>query len=72
LVRLCADITGKRPKTVPFGTDASVLQALAPCVVMGPGDIGVAHAPGEAISTAELDAAIPLFTRLAESIAERR
>ena len=72
LVRLCADITGKRPETVPFGTDASVLQALAPCVVMGPGDIGVAHAPGEAISTAELDAAIPLFTRLAESIAERR
>jgi acetylornithine deacetylase len=48
------------------------LQALAPCVVMGPGDMGVAHAPGEAVSTAELDAAIPLFTRLAESIAERR
>jgi acetylornithine deacetylase/succinyl-diaminopimelate desuccinylase-like protein len=72
LVRLCTDITGKQPGTVPFGTDASVLQALAPCVVMGPGDMGVAHAPGEAVSIAELDAAIPVFTHLAESIAERR
>jgi acetylornithine deacetylase/succinyl-diaminopimelate desuccinylase-like protein len=72
LVRLCTDITGKRPGTVPFGTDASVLQALAPCVVMGPGDMSVAHAPGEAVSIAELDAAIPVFTRLAEAIAERR
>ena len=71
-VRLCADITGKQPGTVPFGTDASVLQALAPCVVMGPGDMSVAHAPGEAVSIAELDAAIPVFTRLATSMAERR
>lgn len=68
LVRLCMDITGKQPGTVPFGTDASVLQALAPCVVMGPGDMGVAHAPSEAVSIAELDAAIPVFMRLAESI----
>jgi acetylornithine deacetylase len=72
LVRLCADITGNQPCTVPFGTDASVLQALAPCVVLGPGDIGVAHASGEAVSIAALDAAIPVFMRLAESIAERR
>ena len=66
LVRLCTDLTGKQPGTVPFGTDASVLQALAPCVVMGPGDMSVAHAPGELVSIAELDAAIPVFTRLAE------
>ena len=71
-IRLCTDLTGKRPGTVPFGTDASILQALAPCVVMGPGDMSVAHAPGEAVSIAELDAAIPVFTRLAELIAERR
>ncbi len=72
LVRLCTDITGKRSGTVPFGTDASVLQALASCVVMGPGDMSVAHAPGEAVSIEELDAAIPVFMRLAELIAERR
>ena len=66
LVRLCTDITGKRSGAVPFGTDASVLQALASCVVMGPGDMSVAHAPGEAVSIAELDAAIPVFMRLAE------
>jgi acetylornithine deacetylase/succinyl-diaminopimelate desuccinylase-like protein len=72
MVRLCAEHTGKRPGTVPFGTDASILQALAPCVVMGPGDMAVAHAPAEAVSIAELDAAIPVFMRLAEIVAERR
>ena len=72
LVRLCTDLTGKQPGTVPFGTDASVLQALAPCVVMGPGDMRVAHAPGELVSIAELDAAIPVFTRLAELIATQK
>ena len=72
LVRLCTDLTGKRPGTVPFGTDASVLQALAPCVVMGPGDMRVAHAPGELVSIAELDAAVPVFMRLAELIATQK
>ena len=72
LVRLCTGLTGKQPGTVPFGTDASVLQALAPCVVMGPGDMSVAHAPGELVSIAELDAAIPIFMRLAELIATQK
>ncbi len=66
LVRLCADIAGKPPCTAPYGTDASELQAIAPCVVLGPGDIAEAHTPTEKIRIADLAAAVPLFMRLAE------
>ena len=51
--------------TAPYGTDASELQALAPCVVMGPGDIGCAHKPGESIALAEIDRAVVLFRKMA-------
>jgi acetylornithine deacetylase len=64
-VRHCVTVSGQAATTAPFGTDASVLQALAPCVVMGPGDIGVAHRPGEAVSVPELAAAVPMFQALA-------
>jgi acetylornithine deacetylase/succinyl-diaminopimelate desuccinylase-like protein len=69
LIRLAADFAGAAPHTAAFGTDASELSALAPCVVLGPGDIAVAHRPGEHVSLAELAAAVPLFTRLAEAVA---
>ncbi|WP_338661582.1 M20/M25/M40 family metallo-hydrolase [Pararoseomonas sp. SCSIO 73927] len=64
LVRLAEAATGQAARTVPFGTDATRLNALAPCVVLGPGDIGVAHSPGEYVPVAELAAAVPLFRRL--------
>ena len=66
LVRLCADIAGKPPTTAPYGTDASELQALAPCVVLGPGDIAEAHTPTEKVRVADLAAAVPVLMRLAE------
>jgi acetylornithine deacetylase len=64
-VRQCTDVSGEAATTAPFGTDASILQTLAPCVVMGPGDIGVAHKPGEAVRIRELAAAVPVFQELA-------
>jgi acetylornithine deacetylase len=66
LVRLCAELSGKAPATAPFGTDAVALQALAPCVVLGPGDIGVAHTPEERVPVADLAAAVPLLARFLE------
>ncbi len=66
LVRLCAELSRKAPATVPFGTDAVELQALAPCVVLGPGDIGLAHTPEERVPMAELAAALPLMARFLE------
>ncbi len=68
-VRYCVEVSGQPATTAPFGTDASVLQAIAPCVVMGPGDIGVAHKPGEAVRLSELAAAVPMFQALALRLA---
>ena len=67
LVRLCVDLVGKPPGTAPYGTDASELQAIAPCVVLGPGDIAEAHTPAEKVRVADLAAAVPVFMKLAES-----
>jgi acetylornithine deacetylase/succinyl-diaminopimelate desuccinylase-like protein len=68
-VQRCVEVSGQAATTVPFGTDASILQAIAPCVVMGPGDIGVAHKPNEAVRIAELAAAVPVFQALATRLA---
>ena len=68
LVRLCSEVSGLAPRVAAFGTDASELQAVAPCVIMGPGDIAVAHAPEESVAIAELAAAVPVFMRLAQAV----
>ena len=70
LVRLCVDLAGGSAGTAPYGTDASELQAIAPCVVLGPGDIAEAHTPSETVRVADLVAAVPLFVRLAERSAQ--
>jgi acetylornithine deacetylase len=66
-VRLCSEATAAS-RVAPYGTDASELQVLAPCVILGPGDIAQAHCPGECVSIAELAAAVPLFMRIAEKV----
>ena len=68
-VQLCQQMTGTAPRTAPYGTDASELQAIAPCIVLGPGDIAEAHTPTEKVRLAELAEAVPLFMRLAEKVA---
>jgi len=69
LIRLACAETGRAAVTAPFGTDASELNVIAPCVVVGPGDIGQAHCPAESLDIAELEAAVPRFMRLAERVA---
>ncbi len=66
LVQLCGDAVGKAAGTAPYGTDASELQAIAPCVVLGPGDIGEAHTPTEKVRVADLVAAVPVLMRIVE------
>ena len=67
LVRLAAGITGQAPRTAPYGTDASELQEIAPCVVLGPGSIATAHTPRECVAVADLAAAVPVFRRVLAS-----
>jgi acetylornithine deacetylase/succinyl-diaminopimelate desuccinylase-like protein len=64
-VRHCVELSRHPATTAPFGTDASILQVIAPCVVMGPGDIAVAHQPGECVRIEDLVAAVPVFQALA-------
>jgi acetylornithine deacetylase len=71
VVRLCADVTGRAAMTAPYGTDASELQAIAPCIVLGPGDIAEAHTPSEKVRIADLAAAVPVFMRLAARVASQ-
>lgn len=68
LIRLACAETGRAAITAPFGTDASELSALAPCVIVGPGDIGQAHCPAESLSLVELEDAVPRFMRLARGV----
>jgi len=64
-VQLCANVVARPAVTVPFGTDASELQAIAPCVILGPGTINVAHKPNETVRIADLVASVPVFQSLA-------
>ncbi|WP_207537751.1 M20/M25/M40 family metallo-hydrolase [Sabulicella rubraurantiaca] len=64
LVRQAVRLTGRAPSTVPFGTDASILQDVAPCVILGPGSIALAHTPREHVPLAALEAARELYLRL--------
>jgi acetylornithine deacetylase len=61
LIARAAAITGRAVGTAPYGTDASELQSLAPCVVCGPGSVGSAHTPQEHVALADLAAAVPVF-----------
>lgn len=63
VVRACA-VAGVGPRTAPYGTDASELQVLAPCVVLGPGDIETAHTPFECVALCDLFRAVGLFEAL--------
>ncbi len=67
LVREAMRATNAAPRTVAFGTDASELQQLAPCLVLGPGGIGVAHTPHEHVALADLDRARGIFRRLLDA-----
>jgi acetylornithine deacetylase/succinyl-diaminopimelate desuccinylase-like protein len=64
LIRLAQDITGKPATTAPYGTDASELQDIAPCVILGPGTIATAHTPRECVALDDLAAAVPIFRRI--------
>jgi acetylornithine deacetylase len=70
LVRLAEQLTGQRAMTVPFGTDASELQEIAPCIILGPGGIETAHTPHECVKLAALDQATELFARFLTAGAE--
>ena len=64
LVRLLEEATGKPAGTISFGTEAPEMQRLgAEAVVLGPGDIRVAHRTGEFVPVAELRECVQILAR---------
>ncbi|MDQ1080496.1 M20 family metallopeptidase [Pseudoroseomonas cervicalis] len=64
LVRAAAAATGHAAETRPFGTDASELQEIAPCLILGPDVMDTAHSPRECVHLDRLAAAVSVFHRL--------
>ncbi len=64
LVELLQNLTGKAGGTVAFGTEAAQMKALgAEAVVLGPGNIRVAHQTGEFVPIAELEGCVNILGR---------
>jgi len=62
LVSLLEGISGHEAGTVAFGTEAAQMTELgAEAVVLGPGDIRVAHRTGEFVPLAELEACVNIL-----------
>ncbi|MCB9661385.1 MAG: acetylornithine deacetylase [Sandaracinaceae bacterium] len=64
-VRACEATTGHAAMAVMFGTEAPYLNELGmETVVMGPGDISVAHQPDETLRVSDLEHATGLYAQL--------
>jgi len=67
LVKLLEKLTAKAAGTVAFGTEAAQMMELgADAVVLGPGNIRVAHRTGEFVATAELHRCVEILTKTIE------
>ncbi len=65
VVRAAEALTGASAVAVLFGTEAPFLMALGmDTVVLGPGDIAVAHQPGEHVPRARLEGSVDIFEGL--------
>ena len=65
---LLATVDGIGDTVIPFNTDAPYLQHLCPIMLVGPGDIRCAHAPGEHIHLSDLSTGISLYREVATRI----
>lgn len=70
LVEACVKATGRKPIALPYWTDGATLrEALRiPVVVMGPGDIKVAHSRVEQVALEEVRRAAETYRQVAERL----
>lgn len=67
LVQQAQQITGQPSQSVTFATEGPYLQSLnMQTIILGPGDIAVAHRPNEFVSHADLLDASAIYTRFIE------
>ncbi|MDQ2937048.1 MAG: acetylornithine deacetylase [Acidobacteriota bacterium] len=68
LVRMLEKISGQQAGTVAFGTEAAQMAELgAEAVVLGPGDIRVAHQTGEFVPINELQKCVDIIRKAVEA-----
>ena len=73
LVELLERLSGRTAGTIAFGTEAPQLIELgAEAVVMGPGNIRVAHRSGEFVPVEELEDCVRILTAVIEQMNIRR
>ena len=69
LVKLLEELSGQTAGTVAFGTEAAQLTELgAEAVVMGPGDIRVAHRTGEFVPIDELERCVEILKNAIQAL----
>ena len=69
LVRMLEKFTGRNAGTVAFGTEARQMMELgAEAVVLGPGDIRVAHRTGEFVPVDQLHQCVEILSAAIESL----
>jgi acetylornithine deacetylase len=68
VVRAMERIIGRKARVMGLGTEASEYSRVAPSLILGPGNIDVAHKPAESISITELEEAVGLYRRIAEEL----
>ena len=69
LIKLMEEATGKRAGTVAFGTEGAQMMALgSESVVIGPGDIRVAHRTGEFVPKNELNRCCDILAHAVKSL----
>jgi acetylornithine deacetylase len=69
LVTMLEELSGLQAGTVAFGTEAAQMTELgADAVVLGPGDIRVAHRTGEFVPVAELEACVTILRQAIEQL----
>jgi acetylornithine deacetylase len=68
LVRAMEQIVGRKARVMGLGTEASEYSRMAPSLILGPGNIDVAHKPAESISIRELQEAVGIYERIAKEL----
>jgi acetylornithine deacetylase/succinyl-diaminopimelate desuccinylase-like protein len=65
----CAVVDRGEAEVVFYSCDASKIAAKSiPCIILGPGDIAVAHTADESIAIVELEAGTATYVRLAQTL----
>ncbi len=69
LVRVLEELSGQKAGTVSFGTEAAQMTDLgAEAIVLGPGNIRVAHRTGEFVPITELEACVKILRQAIEQL----